>query len=121
QRVIYGQAAFENGWIFTGGQQWSLATENKKGIFNRQEDIPLVIDPQYVVGFSWARQYGFRIVKDFGGKFALGLSIEGPQATVGGRGFSAVTTINSAAAPATIVTSGATTATTGNFFLNAPG
>src|SRR5271157_4064790 len=121
QRVIYGQAAFENGWIFTGGQQWSLATENKKGIFNRQEDIPLVIDPQYVVGFSWARQYGFRIVKDFGGKFALGFSIEGPQATVGGRGFSAVTTINSAAAPATIVTSGATTATTGNFFLNAPG
>jgi hypothetical protein len=47
--------------------------------------------------------------------------VEGPQATIGGRGFSAVTTINSAAAPATIVTSGATTATTGNFFLNAPG
>ena len=121
QRVIYGQAAFDNGWIFTGGQQWSLATENKKGIFNRQEDIPLVIDPQYVVGFSWARQYGFRAVKDFGGKFALGFSVEAPQATIGGRGFSAVTTINSGAAPATIVTSGATTATTGNFFLNAPG
>ena len=121
QRVIYGQAAFDNGWILTGGQQWSLATENKKGIFNRQEDIPLVIDPQYIVGFSWARQYGFRVVKDFGGKFALGFSVEAPQATIGGRGFSAVTTINSAAAPATIVTSGATTATTGNFFLNAPG
>ena len=121
QRVIYGQAAFDNGWIITGGQQWSLATENKKGIFNRQEDIPLVIDPQYVVGFSWARQYGFRVVKDFGGKFALGVSVEAPQATIGGRGFSSVTTINSAAAPATIVTSGATTATTGNFFLNAPG
>jgi hypothetical protein len=121
QRVIYGQAAFDNGWIITGGQQWSLATENKKGIFNRQEDIPLVIDPQYVVGFSWARQYGFRAVKDFGGKFALGFSVEAPQATIGGRGFSAVTTINSGAAPATIVTSGATTATTGNFFLNAPG
>ena len=121
QRVIYGQAAFDNGWIITGGQQWSLATENKKGIFNRQEDIPLVIDPQYVVGFSWARQYGFRVVKDFGGKFALGFAVEAPQATIGGRGFSSVTTINSAAAPATIVTSGATTATTGNFFLNAPG
>jgi hypothetical protein len=121
QRIIYGQAAFDNGWIITGGQQWSLATENKKGIFNRQEDIPLVIDSQYVVGFSWARQYGFRVVKDFGGKFALGLSVEAPQATIGGRGFSSVTTISSAAAPATIVTSGATTATTGNFFLNAPG
>jgi hypothetical protein len=121
QRVIYAQAAFDSGWSFTGGQQWSLATENKKGILNRQEDTPLVIDPQYVVGFSWARQYGFRVVKDFGGKFALGFSVEAPQATIGGRGFSAVTTISSAAAPATIVTSGATTATTGNFFLNAPG
>jgi hypothetical protein len=100
---------------------WTLATENKKGIVNRQEALPLQIDPQYVVGFTWARQYAFRAVKDFGGKFALGLSVEGPQTTIGGRGFSTVTTINSAAAPATIITSGATTATTGNFFINAPG
>ena len=60
-------------------------------------------------------------MKNFGDKFALGVSVEGPQATIGGRGFSSVTTINAAAAPATIVTSGATTGTTGNFFLNAPG
>src|SRR5437868_14330071 len=98
QRQVYAQAALENGWSFTGGQMWTLATENKKGIQNRQEDLPMIIDPQYVVGFTWARQYAFRIVKDFGGKFALGLSIEGPQATVGGRGFSSVstTTIGSA-------------------------
>ena len=121
QRQLFAQAAFENGWIITGGQQWTLATEDKKDILNRQEDLPLVIDPQYNVGFTWARQYGFRVVKDFGGKFDVGFSVEGPQATIGGRGFAAVTTINSAAAPATIVTSGATTATTGNFFLNAPG
>jgi len=118
---MWGQAAFDNGWILTGGQQWTMATENKKGIFNRQEDLPMQIDGNQVVGFTWARQPGFRVVKDFGGKFALGVSIESPQATIGGRGFSAVTTINSAAAPATIITSGATTATTGNFFLNAPG
>jgi hypothetical protein len=121
QRVVYAQAAFENGWSFTGGQMWSLATENKKSMFNRQEDTPIMIDPNYVVGFTWARQYGFRVVKDFGGKFSVGMSIEGPQATIGGRGFSSVTTINSAAAPAVIATSGATTGTTGNFFLNAPG
>ncbi len=122
QRQLFAQAAFANGWIITGGQMWSLATEDKKAEFNRQEDLPLVIDPQYVVGFTWARQYGFRVVKNFAdNKFTLGMSIEGPQATIGGRGFSSVTTINSAAAPATIVTSGATTATTGNFFLNAPG
>jgi len=120
-RQLFAQAAFDNGWILTGGQQWTMATENKKGILNRQESLPMMIDPQYVVGFTWARQYGFRVVKSFGDKFALGFSVEGPQATIGGRGFSAVTTINSGAAPATIVTSGATTATTGNFFLNAPG
>jgi hypothetical protein len=121
QRQVWGQAAFDSGFIFTGGQMWSLVTETKKGMLNRQEDLPQMIDPNYVVGFTWARQYAARFVQNFGDKFALGFSVEGPQATIGGRGFSSVTTINSAAAPATIVTSGATTATTGNFFLNAPG
>jgi hypothetical protein len=121
QRQIWAQAAFENGWILTGGQMWTLATEDKKGEANRLEDLPLMVDPNYVVGFTWARQYGFRAVKNFGDKFALGVSIEGPQATIGGRGFSSVTTINSAAAPSTILTTGATSATTGNFFINAPG
>jgi hypothetical protein len=121
QRHLFAQAAFDNGWIITGGQMWTMAVENKKGIFNRQEDLPLQIDGNQVVGFTWGRQYGFRVVKDFGGKFALGISVEDPQATIGGRGFSAVTTINDAAAPAVIQTSGATSSVTGNFFLNAPG
>ena len=121
QRQLFAQAAWDNGWIITGGQQWSLAAEDKKGIFNRQEDTPMMIDPNYIVGWTWARAYGFRVVKDFGGKFALGVSVEGPQATIGGRGFDTVTTVNDTAAAATILTSGATTATTGNFFLNAPG
>jgi hypothetical protein len=120
-RQAFAQVTWENGWQLTGGQMWTLATENRKGINNRTESNPMMIDPQYVVGYTWARQYGFRAVKDFGGKFALGVSVEGPQTTIGGRGFSSVTTINSAAAPSTIVTSGATTATTGNFFINAPG
>ena len=120
-RQAFAQVSWENGWQITGGQMWTLATEGRKGINNRQEALPLIIDPQYVVGFTWARQYGARFVKNFHDKFALGFSIEGPQATIGGRGFSTVTTINSAAAPATIVTSGTTTATTGNFFINAPG
>ncbi len=112
QRQIWAQAAFENGWSFTGGQMWTLATETKKGIQNLREDLPMMIDPNYVVGFTWARQYGFRVVKDFGGKFALAVSVEGPQATIGGRGFSLVTTT-------TVGT--ASVATTGNTFLDAPG
>ena len=121
QRVLYAQAALDNGWSFTGGQQWTLATEDRKGIQNRQEAIPLTIDSQYQVGFTWERQYGFRVVKDFGGKFTLGVAVEGPQATIGGRGFSTVTTINSGAAPATIVPTGGTTSTVGNTFLDSPG
>jgi len=71
-------------------------TESRKGIANRQEAFPLIIDPQYIVGWAWQRAYGFRVIKDFG-KFAVGASIEGPQTTIGGRGFPA------------------------NFFINAPG
>jgi hypothetical protein len=111
QRQVWGQLMFDSGWSFTGGQMWSLAAENRKGIQNRQEWLPAVIDPQYNVGFTWARQYGFRVVKDFGGKFALGVSVEGPQATLGGRGFTTFTS--------TSATGAVTTAQ--NFFINAPG
>src|SRR5229473_3815162 len=107
QRQLWGQAAFDNGWQFTGGQMWTLATETRKGIQNRQEVLPMTIDVNYTVGFTYARGYGFRVVKDFDGKFALGFSVEGPQATIGGRGFS---TFTSAAG-----------AVTQNFFINAPG
>lgn len=121
QRQIWGQAKLDSGWSFTGGQMWSLATEDRKGIDNRQEAIPLTVDPQYTVGFTWARQYGFRVVKSFGDKFALAVAIEGPQATIGGRGFSNVTTINNGAAPSVIVPSGGTTSISGNTFLDAIG
>jgi hypothetical protein len=112
QRQIWGQAALDSGWKFAGGQTWSLATEYKKGLDLRQEAIPLTIDSQYNVGFTWARQYAFRVTKDFGGKFALALAIESPQATIGGRGFSLVTTTN---------LSTSAVSTTGNTFLDAPG
>ncbi len=92
QRQLWGRAAFANGWSFTGGQMWSLATEDKKGIANLQEWIPLTIDPDYVVGFTWLRQYGARVVKSFGDKFAIAVSAENPETTgVGGRGFSTYT------------------------------
>jgi hypothetical protein len=88
QRQVWAQAALKNGWSFTGGQMWSLVTETKKGLDNRTEAPPMVIDPQYNVGFSWARQYGFRVTKDFGNKVWLGFAVENPQSTVGGHGAS---------------------------------
>jgi hypothetical protein len=80
QRVLWGQAALNNGWAFTGGQLWSMATEDKKGISNLSGDIltPLTIDPNYVPGFVWERQYGFRVTKTFD-HAAFGLAAENPQ------------------------------------------
>jgi len=85
QRQLWGQAALR-GWSFTGGQMWSLVTETKKGLDNRTEALPMTIDPQYHVGFSWARQYGFRVVKDFHDKMWLGFSVENPQTTLTSHG-----------------------------------
>jgi len=79
QRQAYAQAALNNGWTFTGGQMWSLVAETRKGLDNRTEALPLTIDPQYVVGFSWARQYGFRVTKNLNNKIWVGFSVEDSQ------------------------------------------
>lgn len=76
QRQFWAQAAFTNGITFTGGQQWSLLTETTHGMDNRTEALPMTIDAQYTVGFSWARQYGARITKNFGNKVWLGFAVE---------------------------------------------
>ena len=86
QRQVWGQAALSNGWSFTGGQMWSLVTETKKGVDNRSEALPMTIDPQYTVGFSWARQYGFRVAKNFDNRFWLAAALENPQTILGASG-----------------------------------
>jgi len=111
QRQLWAEAILASGWSFTGGQQWSLAAEDKKGIQNLQEWTPMMIDPNYVVGWFWDRAYGFRAVKNFSDKFAFGVSIEGPASTIGGRGFSTYTSTSA---------TGAVTTNT-NFWLNVPG
>ena len=80
QRVIWGQAETASHWAFTGGQMWSMATEDKKGISNLSGDImtPQTIDPNYVTGFVWTRQYGFRVTKTFK-NVAFGIAAENPQ------------------------------------------
>lgn len=82
QRQVWGQAAFDSGWSLTGGQMWSLVTETTHGMDNRSEALPMTIDAQYHVGFSWARQFGFRVVKNFNNKVWAGVSVENSQATV---------------------------------------
>ena len=79
QRQAWAQAAFNNGWTLTAGQMWTLEMETRKGLDNRTEATPLQIDAQYVAGMSWARQYGFRVTKNFHNKIWAGFSIENSQ------------------------------------------
>jgi hypothetical protein len=88
QRQAWGQAALDSGWTFTGGQMWSLVTETKYGVGTRTEAVPMTIDAQYNVGFSWARQYGFRVAKALGNHTWLAFAVENPQTTVDAHGAS---------------------------------
>ena len=80
ERVLWAQAETNSHLAVTAGQLWSLATEDKKGISNLSGDIltPLTIDPNYVPGFVWTRQFGFRVTKTFD-KVAFGVAVENPQ------------------------------------------
>jgi hypothetical protein len=86
QRQVWSQAAFSNGWSFTAGQMWTLATENRKGVDNRTEAVPSTIDPNYTAGFSFARQWGVRVAKKFDNHFWLAASLENPQTTFAASG-----------------------------------
>ncbi len=80
QRVVWGQLETPTHWAITTGQLWSLATETKKGLSNITSDIatPQVIDPNYVPGFAWTRQWGLRVTKTFP-KAAFGVAVENPE------------------------------------------
>lgn len=98
-RVMYNQVEWlDEGVHFMAGQNWSLATMQGKGLTPRSEDIVPTIDAQYIPGFTFARQPGVRITKDFDKTYWLGLSLENPQTTF----------YNGATAPAVVV-AGATT------------
>jgi hypothetical protein len=78
QRQIWGQAATKSGFTVTGGQMWSLVTETKKSTDNRTENLPMTVDAQYHVGFSWERQPGIRFQQKIGG-FTGAFSLEQAQ------------------------------------------
>jgi hypothetical protein len=131
-RQGFGQAKFDNGWTVTGGQMWSLITETKKGVDNRSENVPILIDPQYTVGFSWARQEGIRVSKSFGDKVTLAASVEGAATTATVHGNPTVTTLSTTnsvlgggsvgGVPAPPVTTPTLTTTVfNNFLIGAPG
>ncbi len=90
------------GAYFLGGQTYTLLTANKVGVNPLLTDLPLQIDPQFVVGMNWARQAQFRVAKNLGSdQFWIAASIEnsasvysGTAPTAGNPGFKAGSTIN---------------------------
>jgi multidrug efflux pump subunit AcrA (membrane-fusion protein) len=85
QRQIWGRVETKSGFAVTGGQMWSLVTEDKQGTEARTEVLPQTIDAQYMVGFNWTRQPEIRFQQRFGdyktGAFTAALSLEQAQIT----------------------------------------
>jgi hypothetical protein len=67
-----------SGFHLLAGQAWSLITQNTAGIVARKENIPMTIDPNYVVGFEFTRNYQVRAVQEFGPMWTAAVSVEAP-------------------------------------------
>jgi len=80
QRIASAEAETNNHWTFSGGQGWTLATEDKVGITTAAANkaLPSMIDPNYVAGLVWARMGYFRVTKAFS-RAAFAVSAENPQ------------------------------------------
>ena len=65
-RQIWGRAETRTGFAVTGGQTWSLITEDGKGTDARTEKLPNTIDPSYMVGYNWTRQPTIRFQQKLG-------------------------------------------------------
>lgn len=77
-RQAWGQVAI-GGVKFTGGQMWTLATEDKKSTDPGQEALPLTFDNNAHVGFTWLRQTGFRLQDSLTPKVTLAVALENSQ------------------------------------------
>jgi TolA-binding protein len=77
-RQAWGQAQAGR-TTFTGGEMWTLLTEDKKAASPGQEALPLFFDANTHVGFTYARQAGFRVQEAFTPSFTLAVAVENSQ------------------------------------------
>lgn len=100
-RNLYAQIDWAaEGWHVLGGQNWSLVTLQNNGISPRSEVTPPQIEAQYIPGFAWARQPGFRVTKDFNKELWIAVSVENPQTTLSVNGVASGVTATTSQAPA---------------------
>ena len=85
---LYWVDVRKNGWEFLAGQSWSMLTPNRRGISPFPGDLfySQVFDVNYMVGLTWTRQPGFRVLYHFNDKAVWGFSAENPDQYIGGYG-----------------------------------
>lgn len=98
----------KDGFEILGGQDWSLATPNRRGLSPLPSDIFYTqnMDTNYQAGLVWTRQTQFRFIAHPSDDFAFGVSLENPQQYIGGSNGGSSVTLPSAAAFATTLNGG---------------
>ena len=68
-------------WEVLGGQSWSLLTPNRNGLSALPGDLfyGQEMDTNYLLGLTWARQTGIRVILHPTKSWAIGVSAENPQ------------------------------------------
>jgi hypothetical protein len=77
-RQAWGQAVVGK-FKFTGGQMWTLLTENKKSTDAGQEAVPIIFDANLHVGDTYIRQLAFRFQDEITPKVTAAFSLENSQ------------------------------------------
>jgi len=86
-RIRQAYAEYDNDlwhFHFVAGQAWSLMAQERTGMLPSNENTPLTIDAQYVVGFDWLRNPQLRFVYDVNKVAWFGVSLEQPAAVFPG-------------------------------------
>ena len=77
-RQAWAQAVVGS-WKFTGGQMWTLLTEDRKATDAGQEMVPIFFDANLHVGDTYLRQPGFRVQDAVTSQLTVAASIENSQ------------------------------------------
>jgi hypothetical protein len=77
-RQAWAQAAIGT-FKFTGGQMWTLLTEDKKSADAGQEALPIFFDGNLHVGFTYVRQTAFRLQDSITPKVTVAVALENSQ------------------------------------------
>jgi len=85
----------KNKWEFLAGQSWSMLVPNRKSISPLPGDLfySQVVDVNYLIGLTWTRQPGVRVLYHPTSKVTFGLSLENPDQQIGGSAGAPIVTL----------------------------